>query len=838
MTFSEDSASRSTYERLLAAGWGAHDILAEQLVTREQRVLRPDFMLLHHLNPLAIIEVTRGASTRETAADQARHQMEMLGFPFAFVCDGMRFFEVDRMGGTPRTLEALPGPDALWRWTDPSEIPNDPRTFPAYDLGRSPRLHQATAVSTVVEAIMSGRKRVMVHMAQGTGTSYVQFQIAWKLIRSGFRRRMLLLSPTIASLHQTALVFAPFREQVRTFSGASDPAAVAPPFTEQVQLWSTSFLLESRPSPRYLQIPPGAVDLILISALPASRSERIQDLLDHFADASVVAFTNDPLTRGVWQQEMGAPVFEHTVEQALEIAEMSPPEGFQAVRLEAIADLSSGIPLPPPGEQDPDNGARVVSVRNLSAGGDLDLAGSRRVPLPASAESEQSRWRLRQGDIVLSTMPPFRTAVVSATPPEVLLFSSSLIRLRTHEPHRAKAIVDFLRSDAGMAALRQLSTGAVVPRLSVRALGQMLVFLPTTRPEPRGVDVPAEDAPGIDTQPTPLSAAASAVRLLEDEILPALRASDAEPGEEAGYATEMASVAVRLRRIADTLAPPTLAEVVIGSFPMPIALSYRRFHESRFNPFEQVLRLRDVAESASFFVYNVLLADLLRNLDATRYGIDDKGARRAYKGYSMAARLDFIKAIITQAAVNGGADLFIPELARATRFVDLARSVQDDLRNRISHTAASTESQQRALTQEFQPKVEEMLGELQFLTRYPMVRVTGFFYSGGRLYRRLEIYSGVAPRIEELALAETGVPTPAEREHLVLLNEDDQILDLYPLYQMLSSEETRHEMHLCVFKQRKKELRRMEGESVPGAFPLDLQGFEAFEALERKLAAD
>jgi hypothetical protein len=165
----------------------------------------------------------------------------------------------------------------------------------------------------------------------------------------------------------------------------------------------------------------------------------------------------------------------------------------------------------------------------------------------------------------------------------------------------------------------------------------------------------------------------------------------------------------------------------------------------------------------------------------------------------------------------------------------LVRQLQDDLRNRLSHTATATESQQRNALKEFEPIVEELLSDLEFLLDYRLVRITSFFYERGNLVRCMEVYHGVVPGLDDQILAEDTGLTRADRDHLVLLDTEDQVLDLYPLYQRVASEETRYETHLCFLKQRKKSRQLLEGESIQGAFPVNLRGFEEFEALQSRI---
>ncbi len=838
--------------QLRATGWDASDIISEQLVPSGRTVLRPDFVLLYRLNRIAVVEVNRPTSSFDAGFEQVRQYMDAIEAPFGYVTDGTRVFEVERLSTEFREVPSFPAPEALWARIELVQHEKLLRAFPEYTFHHPPRVSQAAAVEAILQGISHGQKRMLIHMAPGSGVSFVQFQAAWKLFGSATVRGMLFVTPSRSSLHQTARRFSPLSSSMRIYSG--DMLPVEPPFTEEIQFWSTRYLLEPAESPRYRDIPPSAIDLIFLGSIAGASREKMFEFISYFSSATVVAFTDNATTSSTWQKEFGAPAFEYTIEQSLAISELSPPEGFEAVRLEALAKVEMGVHLRKQVDPLEEGDVRVITARDIDAEGVLDAEPHRTIRLGMAAvgasdinAARSSERFLQPGDLLMTCIAPFRITVLPESITMLMIHAASVVRIRPLDPRRGAYIYDFLRSDAGTGALRQLASGTVVQRITLQALAQLRVLIPIDAPQH-----PDEAHPGISNelqphattevpnfleqaQPPQFSAASNAARVLSEEVLPALQQEDCST-EAPEPAPSFPDIAAKLRSIADTLAPPLLGTRVMESYPMPIALAYRRFHEARFNPFEQVLRLRDLAEAISFFVYNVLLADLIRNLQPALYRVEDRGARRAYKGYSMAARLDFVEAVIGIATTNGGNDLFVPDFVRVPHFVATAREVQDDLRNRISHTAASSESQQTALLKEFQPKVEEMLTDLGFLPAYPLARVTGFFYKGGQLIRRLEVYNGVARRIDEHALPDDSLPTRAERDHLVLLNSDDQVLDLYPLYQLLSSAETRHESHLCVFKQRKKDQGRMEGESVLGAFPLNLEGFDEFEVLEQRIS--
>ena len=55
--------------------------------------------------------------------------------------------------------------------------------------GKIPRYYQEVAINRVVEAIVSGKSRVLITMATGTGKTTVAFQICWKLWSSKWNRK-------------------------------------------------------------------------------------------------------------------------------------------------------------------------------------------------------------------------------------------------------------------------------------------------------------------------------------------------------------------------------------------------------------------------------------------------------------------------------------------------------------------------------------------------------------------------------------------------------------------------------------------------------------------------
>ena len=465
----------------------------------------------------------------------------------------------------------------------------------------------------------------------------------------------------------------------------------------------------------------------------------------------------------------------------------------------------------------------LISSREIEKDGTIDFSTApRQDPDNVQLSKVIKRHGLQLNDIVVNSYFLGRSRIkvgfISELTQEKAIITRSLTRIRVN-PNIAnpKDVYDFLLSDAGQRVLQMYAQGSTSPQLTVRYLSQIPIFLPLE-----------ED--GTSPEKDSLNASSRAIDELENKVLPLLKnlthQSDVEDTE---------SLLVAQRRLLDisaSLLPSQLPEQVLKDFPTPIAFAYQQYKNAQFNIYEKVQRLKDTFEAISFFVYNVLLADFLQNLDQSAYFIENSGTRRAYKHFSMASRISFIAAIQEIAKFNKGKDLFIPEIINFD--TEKASSLQSDFRNKAAHTATAPEQAQRELIKTFEPLVNGILAELEFLANYRLVRIPLFYFKQEQLIRRTELYRGVAPIIEEVPVEEKGL-LRVDREHLVLVNEEEEVLDLYPLYQLIASERSNYQRHIAFLKQRKFQEQRLEGESVQGAYVVDLAGFDHFENLASKI---
>ena len=73
----------------------------------------------------------------------------------------------------------------------------DEYTYPYYTSPSSnitPRYYQRNAVNRTVDAIAKGQPRLLLVMATGTGKTYAAFQVVYRLLKSGMKRKVLYLA--------------------------------------------------------------------------------------------------------------------------------------------------------------------------------------------------------------------------------------------------------------------------------------------------------------------------------------------------------------------------------------------------------------------------------------------------------------------------------------------------------------------------------------------------------------------------------------------------------------------------------------------------------------------
>ncbi len=203
-----DTCRKFVTPKLLNAGWDVEPhSLAEQRAVTDGRVIlvgdkaqrrqpkRPDYLLRYTADfTIAVVEAKSIDKQPTDGLQQAKEYALMLGLQFAYSTNGEEIVEFDFATGQESRMKEFPTPDELWtRYRAAQGITDEgvasrllTRCFGLSD--KKPRFYQEIAINRSIQAVLQGKKRVLLTMATGTGKTFVAFQVCWKLWESRWNR--------------------------------------------------------------------------------------------------------------------------------------------------------------------------------------------------------------------------------------------------------------------------------------------------------------------------------------------------------------------------------------------------------------------------------------------------------------------------------------------------------------------------------------------------------------------------------------------------------------------------------------------------------------------------
>lgn len=259
---------------------------------------------------------------------QAKSYAEALDVLFAYSTNGHRIVEFDFITNTQRDLDAFPSPEEIWqRYTALRTVVAkggaNPLLFPycpASKCGKEPWYFQEVAINRAITAIMQGQKRLLLPMATGAGKTFVAFQIVWKLIKSGWLRRVLFLADRNILRDNAYNTFGPFEDARFVITEGKVNLNRDIYFGIYQALWSGE-----EGSRLHQQYPSKFFDLIIIDECHRSGFGTWQEILEHFPNAIQIGMTATPKrTDNIDTYEYfcleteGAPIYSYSFGQGID----------------------------------------------------------------------------------------------------------------------------------------------------------------------------------------------------------------------------------------------------------------------------------------------------------------------------------------------------------------------------------------------------------------------------------------------------------------------------------------------------------------------------------------
>lgn len=339
---------------LLEKGW-KHKITMETAVlftdgkinihgnlSSRERPKKADYMLhISSNNPIAIVEAKDNNHSISYGLQQAMTYAKTLDIPFAYSSNGDGFMEHDFLKGTERQLSMTGFPtldELLSRYkagrnegaglSSAEETLLEQPYYTGVDT-YDPRYYQRIAVNRTLDAIARGQDRLLLVMATGTGKTYAAFQIVYRLLKSGLKKKVLYLADRNILVDQSIQQdFSPLENTIHKVNLAKDDISTITSYEVYFSLYQQ--LIGDNGEERFSEFfQPDFFDLIIIdechrgSAKDDSQWKRV---LEYFSSASQIGMTATPKeTKYVSNIDyFGEPIYTYSLREGIEDGFLAP----------------------------------------------------------------------------------------------------------------------------------------------------------------------------------------------------------------------------------------------------------------------------------------------------------------------------------------------------------------------------------------------------------------------------------------------------------------------------------------------------------------------------------
>ncbi len=346
-----DTCRKYVLPKLVQAGWDNEPhSFTEQKTFTDGRIVpagskvtrrpqkRADYLLRYTRDfPIAIVEAKPLYKSPGDGLQQAKNYAEILGLHFAYSTNGQGIVEFDYLSGREQVIEVFPTPETLWARLQATQGLNDDVSkrllTPSYHLsGKTPRYYQEIAINRTVQAILQGKRRVLLTMATGTGKTVVAFQICWKLWNARWNRAGEHRRPRILYLADRNVliddpkdkIFAPFGDaRWKIENGEANKSREM-----YFAIYQAIARDERRPG-LYREYAPSFFDLIIVDEChrgSARDESNWREILDYFDPAFQLGMTATPLredNRDTYRY-FGNPIYQYSLRQGIDDGFLAP----------------------------------------------------------------------------------------------------------------------------------------------------------------------------------------------------------------------------------------------------------------------------------------------------------------------------------------------------------------------------------------------------------------------------------------------------------------------------------------------------------------------------------
>ena len=312
---------------------------------------RADYILyLNENNPIAIVEAKDNTHSVSHGLQQAITYARMLDVPFAYSSNGDGFAEHDFLTGQEREfgLDEFPTEQELiarYKQESGLTLPQETVLEQPYYTSQNtypPRYYQRNAINRTVDAIARGQQRILLVMATGTGKTYTAFQIVYRMLQSGLKRKILYLADRNILVDQSIQQdFAPLEKVTHKINVAKDDKSTITSHEVYFSLYQQ--LVGDDDKEHFSELfSPDFFDLIIVDEChrgSAKEESRWRRILEYFQSATQIGMTATPKeTKYISNLSyFGEPIYTYSLKEGIEDGFLAP---FKVINI--MTDIGEG----------------------------------------------------------------------------------------------------------------------------------------------------------------------------------------------------------------------------------------------------------------------------------------------------------------------------------------------------------------------------------------------------------------------------------------------------------------------------------------------------------------
>lgn len=360
--------------KLKACGWGVvegskvlreYQITAGKIQTGGGRGRREiaDYVLVYKDIKLAVIEAKSVLQEVGEGVMQAKKYADKLQLDTTYSTNGKEIYQICMKTGEEGLVSDFLSPEELWNKTfaEQNEWREKFANVPFEDKGGTWQLryYQEIAVKNTLEALASGKDRILLTLATGTGKTAIAFQIAWKLFQTRWtvqqahrpneparRPRILFLADRNILADQAFNSFSAFPEDalVRIKPNEIKKKGRVPTngsiFFTIFQTFMSGTDAEGKPAPYFGDYPEDYFDFIIIDECHrggANDESNWRGILEYFSPAVQLGLTATPKRKDNVDtyKYFGEPVYIYSLKEGINDGFLTP---FKVKRIKTTLD--------------------------------------------------------------------------------------------------------------------------------------------------------------------------------------------------------------------------------------------------------------------------------------------------------------------------------------------------------------------------------------------------------------------------------------------------------------------------------------------------------------------